>query len=393
MENWINRLIADRHKNLPKTEFQNIMKIAAENKEVISLGPGEPDFNTPEPIKEAVKKAIDENKTHYSTTGGSQELRELISKKLKKENNIEANPDEEICVTTGSTEGLFLISSILIEPKDEIIIPNPGYMNYNPTTSFFRGIPIEMNMLNENGFGAEIEEIKKKITEKTHVLIINTPSNPTGNVMKKKELEEIADIVNDNNNTIIFSDEAYEKLVYNDNKHISIASLNGMENKVMTFQSFSKSFAMAGFRVGYVSGSKEVIKTMKRIRIYSTLTNSNFSEYAAIEALKTGNSYSEKMKIEYERRGKMLHKRLNSIGMFECNKPEGAFYMFPNIRKFKTNSVNLSNRILNEAKVLVVPGTEFGKYGENHIRMSYATSYEKIEEAMDRLEKWVTNFK
>ena len=388
----IEKLIADRDKDLPKTEFQKFMKIAVEDKDVISLGPGEPDFDTPKNIRDAAKTSLDRKHTHYSTTAGLKELRDSISKKLKKENRIDADPDKEVMVTTGSTEGLLLASMVLVEPNDKIIVPDPGYINYAPTTILMEGKPISMNLLNKNGFGEEIEKLKKGIDNKTHVLVLNTPSNPTGGVLRRKELEEIADIVNEHN-MVVFSDEAYESYVYGSLKHTSIASLNGMKEKTLSFYSFSKTYAMAGFRVGYVAGPSKLITAMKRLRLYSSLSNSVFTQEAAVEALSGSQKEVERMKKEYERRGNMLHRRLEENGMFKCNKPEGAFYMFPDATDFKMKSVDLAHKILKEAKVLVVPGTEFGENGEGYVRMSYAASYEKIKEAMDRLDHWTKNFK
>lgn len=393
MRPHIKDLIAKREADLPKTEFEEIMRIATEDKSVISLGPGEPDFDTPKNIREASKKSIDKGRTHYSTTNGMQELREEISKKLRKQNGINADPDDEIIVTTGSSEGLFLASLVLIEPNDNVLVPNPGYMNYIPMTELMQGRPVSIKLTHEKNFDYEIEQVKRNVTKKTHVMIINTPSNPTGQVMKRKNLEELADIVTEHN-MVVFSDEAYENFVYGDSKHVSIASLNGMHNRVLSFFTFSKTYAMAGYRIGYACGPSEVVKAMSKLRLYSTLSSPVFVQDAALEALRGPQDEVERMRKEYERRGKMLHRRLSQMGnWFVCNEPEGAFYMFPNIKEFGMTSTHLSHMLLEKAKVLVVPGTEFGSHGEGYVRMSYATSYEKIQEAMDRIENWLNNFK
>ncbi len=393
MRAHIRELIAKREANLPKTEFEEIMRIATEDKDVISLGPGEPDFDTPKNIREATKRAIDKGLTHYSTTNGIKELREEISKKIEKQNGIKADPEEEITVTTGSSEALFLAALVLIEPQDKIIVPNPGYINYIPLTDLMEGGPISLRLSHENNFDYDIEWIKKQVDDKTHVMIINSPANPTGKALKRKNLEEIADVVTEHN-MIVFSDEAYESFVYGDAQHISLASLNGMHNRVMSFFTFSKTYAMAGYRIGYAAGPSEVIKAMNKLRLYSTLSSPVFVQEAALEALRGSQDEVEKMKKEYERRGKMLHRRLTEMGnWFICNEPEGAFYMFPSIKEFGMTSTHLAHMLLEKAKVLVVPGTEFGEYGEGYVRMSYATSYEKIQEAMDRIENWLRNFK
>lgn len=392
MRTHVKELIAKREADLPKTEFEEIMRIAAESKDVISLGPGEPDFDTPKNIREATKKAIDKGLTHYSTVNGTEELREEISKKLQKQNKINADPESEITVTTGSSEGLFLASLVLVEPKDKIIVSNPGYLDYIPLVDLNGGKPISMKLSGEDNFDYKIEELKKQIDSKTHVIIINSPANPTGRVIKRKKLEEIADAIIDHN-LIIFSDEAYESFVYGNNEHISIASLNGMKDHVVSFFTFSKTYAMAGYRIGYAAGPKQIIKAINKLRLYSTLSSPQFVQEAALEALRSPQREVEKMRKEYERRGRMMHRRLDKIGMFKCNEPEGAFYLFPDVRAFGKNSVKLSHEILHKARVLVIPGTEFGNFGEGHVRLSYATSYEKIQEAMDRIESWARHAK
>lgn len=391
MRRHVEDLIAKRDTDLPSTEFEKILKTSVEDREVISLGPGEPDFDTPQNIRDAAKRAIDRGLTHYSTTGGTKALREEISKKLRKQNGIDADPETEIIATTGSSESIFLSSMILIEPGDGVVVPDPGYINYIPMTRLMEGKPVPMNVISEDGFGSEIEKLKKKIGPKTHVLIINSPSNPTGHVLKRKELEEIADLTNDRN-MMVFSDEAYENLLYGDNKHVSIGGLNGMGDRVMSFFSFSKTYAMAGFRIGYAVGPKKIVDAMKRLRLYSTISSPLFVEEAAIEALRGPQKEIERMRREYERRGKMMHRRLDEMGAFECNSPEGAFFLFPKISGTKMKSITFAHKMLREAKVLVVPGTEFGKNGEGYVRMSYATSYEKIQKAMDRIQNWARSF-
>lgn len=387
MRTHVKDLIAKRESDLPKTEFEEIMKIASESKDVISLGPGEPDFDTPKHIREATKRALDRGLTHYSMTTGKKDLRDEICRKLKRQNKIDADPDSEIIVTTGSSEALFLASMVLVEPKDNVIVPNPGYVDYIPLVDLMGGNVVSVKLSQENNFDYDIDQVKKQIKKKTHVMIINSPSNPTGRVLKRKNLEEIADAVIDKN-LIVFSDEAYESFVYNGNDHISLASLNGMKDHVMSFFTFSKTYAMAGYRIGYAVGSPQVVKAMSKLRLYSTLSSPEFIQEAALEALRSPQSEVEKMRREYERRGKMMRRRLDDIGMFKCNDPEGAFYLFPDVRSLGKNSVKLSHELLHKARVLVIPGTEFGEYGEGHVRLSYATSYEKIQEAMDRIESW-----
>jgi aminotransferase len=393
MRAHIKNLIAKRESELPKTEFEEIMRIAAEDKSVISLGPGEPDFDTPRHIREAAKRALDQGKTHYTPVNGIHELREELAKKLGKQNDIGCDPDTELIVTNGSSESLFTASMAMIEPGDKVLVPNPGYVDYIPLTDLMEGQPVSIKLSHENNFDIDTDFLRKKIDNKTHVMILNYPSNPTGRVIKRKKLEEIADIVMEHN-MMVFSDEAYESFTYGNNKHISLASLNGMHDRVASFFTFSKSYAMAGFRIGYCVAPAELIKAMTRIRLYSSISSPAFCQEAALEALRNPRDEVERMRKEYERRGRMLHRRLAEMGdWFRCNEPEGAFYMFPNIEAFGMSSIDLAHMMLQKAKVLVVPGTEFGSYGEGYVRMSYATSYEKIQEAMDRIEIWLKSFK
>jgi aminotransferase len=377
--------ISERFFELPTSEFTEIMRLAQEEKNVISLGPGEPDFTTPKHIIEFAKKKLDEGYTHYSPPQGRTDLREEIAKKLKKDNKIDVTPDE-IIVTCGSQEALFLATLALVDPGEKIIVPNPGFLAYIPMVESVTGTQLSVPLLEEDGFEFNPNKVKELIDNRTQVLLLNTPGNPTGRILKKKNLEELADIVIEND-LKVFSDEAYEKLVYDNNKHVSIASLNGMEKYVITFQSFSKTYAMGGFRVGYAAGSKEVIETMTRIHLYCGLCSPTISQFAALEALRGDQSCVEKMRKEYDIRRKLIVKRLGEMPNIHCLNPEGAFYAFPNIKKLGMTSSEVAHFLLKKAKVLVVPGTEFGKYGEGYIRLSYATAYEKIEEALNRMEK------
>lgn len=393
MRAHIKDLIARRESDLPKTEFEEIMRVAHEDRSVISLGPGEPDFDAPQNVRQAAKRALDQGKTHYTAVKGTHELREELAKKLRKQNGINCDPDTELIVTNGSSEALFIASMVLVEPGDKVLVPNPGYVDYIPLTDLMEGRPVSFRLSHEDNFDIDVDSLRKKIDAKTHVMILNYPSNPTGRVIKRKRLEELADIVTEHN-MMVFSDEAYEAFTYGKNEHISLASLNGMHGRVATFHTFSKTYAMAGFRIGYCTAPEEVLKAMSRVRLYSSISSPEFCQDAALEALRGPQTEVEKMKREYERRGKMLHRRLSEMGdWFKCEEPEGAFYMFPNIESFGMSSTDLAHMLLQKAKVLVVPGTEFGSYGEGYVRMSYATSYEKIQEAMDRIEVWLKSFK
>lgn len=386
----IRSLISEREKDLPGAMIGRLLKLAAESKDIISLGPGEPDFCAPMYVIEAMKRAVQTCETHYSPVEGRKELKEAIIKKLKRENKIEAKP-ENIIVTSGSTEAILLSLMCLVDPEEEVLVPNPGFLGYVPTIELLNGVAISIPLEQKNGFQMDGDTIRKQIAnpKKLRAIIINTPANPTGAVLKRRVLEEIADVAIEYNVPVL-ADEAYEKFVYDGARHVSIASLNGMEDYVVTFQSFSKTFAMPGFRVGYACGPKPLIEAMAKVHVYTSLCSPTPSQMAAAVALndtKNMNKCVKEMVEEYARRRDMILKRLRGIKGFHVDNPEGAFYVFPSFSfKKKMLSVQFVEWMLKQAKVAAVPGTEFGSYGEGFIRFSYATSYDKIEKAMDRLE-------
>jgi len=377
--------LSKRELQLPELEFPKIFKRVINDKSIISLGPGEPDFITPKPLLDYGKKIIGKS-THYSEPQGLLELRKAIAKKVQKENKIKAGPDN-VLVSCGSQEAIFSALLTTIDPTEQVILPTPGYLGYLPAIELVNGIPKYLKLEEKDKFEINPDNLKKSIDKKkTKVLIINSPSNPTGNVLSKKVLEEIADIAVDNN-LYVFSDEAYEQLTY-DRKHISMASLNGMKNHVVSFQTFSKSFAMCGFRLGYAVGPKKLIQEMTKVHHYVTLTAPHLSQLVGVKALSLSKKYVNSMKQRYRRRRDFIVKRLNELNL-STPTPEGAFYTFSNIQKFSKNSVRFSRLLMDKAKVAVIPGTEFGKYGEGFVRCSFATDYDLIDKAMNRIEKFL----
>lgn len=377
-------LLSEREIHLPYFTMGKLLKIAEEDKTIISLGPGEPDFDAPPHIIRAAKQALHKRQTHYSPVGGRSDLKECVVKKLKKENNIHANP-EHIMVTTGSTEGILLSLLCSIDPGEGVLIPDPGFLAYKPTVELLNGMPLTVPLRYDDGFQLTTEAMEQAILpEKTNVMIINTPSNPTGTVFTKKTLEEIADFAVQHD-LLVVSDEAYEKLVYGV-KHISLASLNGMAERVVTLHSFSKTYAMPGFRIGYAVGPERLIAAMTKVHLFSTICAPTISQVTAITALTGPQTRVQQMVKEYDRRRKFMVRRLRNMPGFECLEPQGAFYAFPKIPAVKKTALAFSEWLLKEAKVAVVPGTEFGRHGEGFIRLSYATSYRKIRIAMDRIE-------
>jgi len=381
-------MLSKRVYSIPKSKAAEGFKIAYENPDIISLGSGEPDFSPPKEVVEIINKLLRKGHTHYAPPLGVKELREAVSDKLRDQNNIEVEPDN-VVITCGSTEAIMLSILTLVDPDDEVISTDPGYHVIGPTISVADGIQKTIKINDGKKFEINPDDLRVAISQKTKLIYLNSPANPTGAVLTRNVLEELADIVVDKN-LIMLSDEAYEKFIYDGKEHVSPASLNGMENYVITTQSFSKTFAMSGFRIGYVTASKEIIEGIAKLKICSTLCTSSAFQLAAVEALKNCWNYVEKMREEYERRRELIVKRLNEIQNIKSLKPEGAFYVFPNIKDTGMTSSEFTKKVLDEAKVLIFPGTEFGVNGEGYVRISYATAYEKLKEAIDRIENVLT---
>lgn len=380
--------IAEREVELPDAIIGKMLALV-KDPSIISLGAGQPDFKTHKSLTDYAKRVI-ENASSYAPSEGMKELREAIAKKVWKDNRIRANADN-VLVTAGSQEALLCGFFATLDVGEQVILPNPGYLAYIPQIDLVDGVPVHVKLEEEENFELNPDKIREVIDKKrTQVIMINTPANPTGTVMPKKLLEEIADIAIEND-CFIFADEAYEKLVY-DQKHVSIGSLNGMEDHVVTFQTFSKSHAMCGYRVGYAVGAKDLIGAMSKVHHYTSISASHLSQLVALKALQNGDSYTEKMRQEYKRRRNYIVKRLNDMGL-KTVMPGGAFYTFSNIKSYSYNSMNFAMDLLKEKKVAVIPGSEFGRHGEGFIRCSYATELSKIKTAMDRLEEFLKHYK
>lgn len=364
-------------KRVNAIELSQIRKMfeAGNNPDAINLGLGEPDFNVPENVKEAMKKAIDEDFTHYSPNKGFPELQESIVKKLDRDNNIKTEA-ENILVTAGASEALYICAETFFDRGDEVILPDPSFLSYKSCIEVCGSKPVFADCYMENDFKLKAEDVIKKVTEKTKAIILNSPSNPTGAVMDKEDIKALADLATDEN-ILIISDEIYEKIIY-DKKHISPGAYS--EN-VITINGFSKSHAMTGLRVGYINANKEIFsdETLK-IHQYAVACASSISQKGAIEALNGPDDSVKKMVKEYKRRRDLITSSLNSLG-YPTPKAEGAFYVFPQI----DNALDFVKKA-GESGVITVPGAAFGPNGENHVRMSYANSYENIKIAMERLE-------
>lgn len=381
-------LMSERTKELPSSIFHQLFEASKTMPGVISLGPGEPDFTTPQYILDALKERLHET-THYSAPSGRPELKEAFAKKLWRDNRIKVNdPEKELVVTNGSTEALLLAFMSIADVTEEVLVPNPGFIAYTPMIELIDAQATSIPLHEETGFQLDPDLIKKRISPKTTGLVINSPSNPTGTVFKKHLLEEIAGIAVEND-LMVLSDEAYEHFVFGDARHKSIASLNGMHEYVISFFSASKSYAMPGFRVGFAVGPEWVIQDISAIHIYSTVCAPTPSQVAVFEALnnrKESDKSIKSMRQEYDVRRRFLLQRLKEIdGLHVEVEPEGAFYVFPRF-DFRMTSREFALWLLDKAKVVVIPGTEFGHNGEGFIRLSYATALPEIEEAMNRIE-------
>jgi len=379
--------ISDRVNRIKASGIRKFFDLVAKEKNIITLGIGEPDFDTPEIIKDAAIRAIENSLTHYTSNYGIIELREKISEKLKKKNKIFADPNKNILITTGSSEALDLAFRTIINPGDEVLIPSPSYVSYVPITILSDGISVTVPCYEKDEFRLLPEEIEKKITKKTKCIVISSPSNPTGSVLRRKDIENIADIAI-KHNLFVISDELYEYLIYDNEEHFSIASIPEMFEKTITINGFSKSYAMTGMRIGYVVADESIIEGMMKIHQYGMLCAPSISQYAALKFDECENDVKEMIKI-YEMRRNLIYKRLNEIDGISAIKPKGAFYIFPNIKETKMSSERFANKLLKDAKVVVIPGNVFGEEGEGYVRMSYSVSIENIEKALERIEKFM----
>ncbi len=353
---------------------------------LISLGIGEPDFTPPDHILEAAEDAISRGKTHYTPSNGIAELREATAEKFAREYGLFYNPESEILITVGATEAVSLALLSLINPGDEVLIPDPGFVCYKPAVQIAGGIPVAMPMLESKSFKPDINAVTSLITPKSRVIILNFPNNPTGAVLSYNELAELAQL-SVRNDLLVISDEVYEKILYDNLKHHSLATFPDMRDRTVVLNSFSKTYAMTGFRVGSALGPEDLISNMLLVHQFVVACVDGPSQYAATAALKGSQKFVSQMVSQFDKRRMLIYKRLNEINGFECTLPKGAFYAFPNVRSFKTSSAFLSEYLLKEAKVLVTPGSSFGFYGEGYLRLSYAAAFEIINEALDRIEK------
>ena len=384
-------MIKENVKNMPPSGIRKFFDIVNEMDDVISLGVGEPDFLTPWNITEAGIYSLEKGHTHYSSNAGYIELREGIAKYLDRRFDLKYNAEDEIIVTVGGSEGIDIALRALVGLGDEVIIPEPSFVAYKGCTTFTGATPKVINLDAKNGFKLTAEQLEGAITEKTKVVIIPFPNNPTGAIMTREELRPIVDVLKDKD-VIILSDEIYAELTYGD-KHVSIASFPEIKDKTLVVNGFSKAYAMTGWRLGYICGNKVLISQMKKIHQYAIMCSPTTAQYAAAEALKKQcDDDVSKMVREYNRRRRVLVDGFKRLGL-ECFEPLGAFYMFPSIKSTGLSCEEFCERLLMEEKVLVVPGNAFGECGEGFIRACYAASMEDITEALKRIERFIGKIK
>ena len=366
-------------------------RMQKEGQDVIHMEIGRPDFDTPKVIKQAAYDSLEKGHVFYTSNYGTPELRAAIAEKLTRENGVSYTP-EEILVTIGVGEGTYASIAAFVNPGEEILVPNPVWLNYIHVPEFFNAVPVTYSLREENDYQIDLEELEQKTTEKTRMLVINSPGNPTGTVQSLETLEKLADFAK-RHNLIVVSDEIYEKLVYGSAKHISIASLPGMKERTITLNGFSKCYSMTGWRLGYAAAPVEFIKGLVRVHQYVNTCASSFVQDAGVTALKEAEPDVQAMVKEYERRRDYAVKALNEIDGISCKTPEGAFYIFVNVKSLGRTSAEIADYLLDEARVATVPGSAFGSEGEGYIRISYACSYERIVEAMDRIKKAIAALK
>jgi aminotransferase len=350
----------------------------------VHLEIGEPDFPTPPHIIEAAKRSLDEGYTHYSPNAGDPELRERIAEKVSRNNKIDANPNSEIIVTCGAMQAISSAILVTINPGDEVIIPDPGYESFSRQVRFASGTPVPVQVKEEEHFLLDPQAIEKTITKKSKMIILNTPSNPTGSVMSRDNLERIAEVVC-KYNLLVISDEIYEKITFDGVEHVSFASLPEMAKHTISVFAFSKTYAMTGWRVGYAIGPKEIIGEMTKIQEFYVTCAPTVCQRAALAALTGPQSCVNEMVQEYRRRRDFLYDELVKIRNINCFKPQGAFYLFPNISHIGMRSEEAAQALLEKSKIVTTPGRAFGEHGDNFIRMSLGTSMENLELAAERI--------
>ncbi len=384
-------LLCNKTVGLKPSGIRRFFDIVAEMKDAISLGVGEPDFDTPWHIRDEGIYSLEKGRTFYTSNSGLKELRMEIAAYLKRTQNMDYHYMHEILITVGGSEAIDLAMRAMINPGDEVLIPEPSYVSYQPTVILADGKPVIIELQEKNKFRLTPEELEAAITPKSKLLVMPFPNNPTGAIMEKEDLEKLVPIII-KHDLYVVSDEIYSELTYGGKKHVSIASLPGMKERTILINGFSKAYAMTGWRLGYACGPEPVIAQMTKIHQYCIMCAPTTSQYAAVEALHNGDDDVKMMRESYDERRRFVLHMLAQMGL-PCFEPEGAFYVFPCIREFGMTSDEFATRLLKEEKVAIVPGTAFGDCGEGYLRISYAYSIDNLKKALGRLEKFVSSLR
>lgn len=381
-------LIADKAASLRPSGIRKFFDIVAEMDDVISLGVGEPDFDTPWHIRDEGIYSLEKGRTFYTSNSGLKELRMEIAAYLQRTQGLDYHYLSQIFVTVGGSEAIDLAMRAMINPGDEVLIPQPSYVSYEPCVVMADGKPVVIELKEENQFRLTPEELEAAITPRTKILVMPFPNNPTGAIMEREDLEKLVPIIVAHD-LIVVSDEIYGELTYGGKQHVSIASLPGMQERTILINGFSKAYAMTGWRLGYACGPENIIRQMVKIHQYCIMCAPTTSQYAAVEALRNGDEDVRKMRESYDERRRVVLHMLREMGL-PCFEPEGAFYVFPCIKEFGMSSDGFATSLLKEEKVAIVPGTAFGDCGEGYLRISYAYSIDSLKKALKRLEKYIT---
>ena len=382
--------VSEKVVGIAPSGIRKFFDIVSEMDDVVSLGVGEPDFDTPWHIRDEGIYSLEKGRTFYTSNSGLKELREEICRYLKRRCNISYDAAKEVLITVGGSEAIDLAMRAMLDPGDEVLIPQPCFVSYLPCAVLAGGVPVTISLKEENQFRLTKQELLDAITDKTKILVLPFPNNPTGAIMTRKDLEEIAEVVIEKD-LFVLSDEIYSELTY-DNEHVSIASLPGMKERTITMNGFSKAYAMTGWRLGYACGPKEIISQMTKIHQFAIMCAPTNSQYAAVEALRHGDEDVKMMREAYNCRRRYLMHAFEEMGL-KCFEPFGAFYVFPCIKEFGMTSEEFATRLLEEERVAVVPGSAFGECGEGFLRISYAYSLEKLKMAIGRLARFVEKLK
>ncbi len=378
--------LSGKVKQIKPSGIRKFFDIVSEMDDAISLGVGEPDFDTPWHIREEGIYSLEKGRTFYTSNSGLKELKEEVSKYLDRRFGLKYKPSGEIMITVGGSEAIDGALRAMLDEGDEVILPQPSYVSYEPCIVLADGVPVIVELKEENGFKLTRQQLEEVVTEKTKILIMPFPNNPTGAIMTEEELKPIVDFVIEHD-LFVISDEIYSELTYS-GTHASIGAFPGMKERTIVINGFSKSYAMTGWRLGYACGPKVILDQILKIHQFAIMCAPTTSQYAAIEALRHGDADVEKMRNEYDRRRRFLLNAFQEMGI-ECFEPFGAFYMFPSIKKFGMSSDEFATRLLKEEKIAVVPGTAFGDCGEGFLRISYAYSIEDLKAALERIESFI----